>query len=422
MPEGGLRGALLAAAWSAAGTLAEPALRLMLASRVRAGKERKGRLAERRGIEAAPRPAGRLLWMHAASVGETISILPVLRELAALAPDLTLLLTTGTVTSADIAAARLPAGALHRFVPLDAPRWIGRFLDHWRPDAACFVESEIWPNTLAAARRRGIPLALLNGRLSERSFRHWRRAAGLSRRLFGGFALIWARSEADAARFAALGGAAARAPGDLKFAAAPLPADGAALAALRGAVAGCPVWVAASLHPGEVVADAHGRLLARHPSLITILVPRHPRRGAAMAAGHALKRRSLGAPPCVGQLYLADTLGELGLFYRLACCAFVGGSLVAHGGQNPLEPARLGCPVAAGPHMENFAQACAALRQAGGLADVTEAAGLADWVDHMLSDPAARFAAAEAGRAAAQRWADLPERSARALLALVRAG
>lgn len=412
---------MLAALWSAAGRIAEPPLRLMLTRRVRLGKESRARLPERRGIDLTPRPPGRLLWVHAASVGETISVLPVLTELARRDASLTLLLTTGTLTSAEIAQARLPAGALHRFVPLDVPRWISRFLDHWRPTAACWVESEIWPNTLAAAAARDIPLALLNARMSARSFTRWQRAGGFARRQFARFHLIWARSAEDAARFAVLAGHPVSAPGDLKFAAAPLPADAAELAALGALLAATPVLVAASLHPGEdtIIAEAHRRLLVAHPTLITVIIPRHPRRGDAMAAAHAISRRSRADPIRPGTLYLADTLGELGLFYRLARCAFIGGSLVPHGGQNPLEAARLGCPVAIGPHTDNFAQACAVLRDAGALTDVTDAASLADWARAMVDDPTVHAAAAAAGIRAAQRWADLPEQYAHALLRML---
>jgi 3-deoxy-D-manno-octulosonic-acid transferase len=397
-------GAALAGVWFAAARLSEPALRLVLALRVRQGKEIAARLPERRGIDLTQRPAGRLLWMHAASVGETISLLPVLHALALIAPDVRLLLTTGTVTSAEIAAARLPVGALHRFVPLDVPRWVARFLDHWRPQLGCFVESEIWPNTVAAAAARGIPLALLNARLSEASFRHWRRAPGFARRLLARFALIRARSPADAMRFTALAGHPVEGSGDLKFAAPLLPADATALGQARAAIGDAPVWVAASVHPGEdtVVAAVHERLRARYPGLVTIVVPRHPRRGAAMAAAHRVARRSSGE-----------------LFYRLAACAFVGGSLVAHGGQNPLEPARLGLPVAMGPSNENFAEACAVLRETGVLTEVSGPDQLAAWVDRMFSDTPARIAAGRDACAAAQRWADLPDRSARALLTLM---
>ena len=347
---------LFRAVWAAAATLAAPALGLMLRARARRGKEIAARLPERRGIEAAPRPAGKLLWLHAASVGETVSLLSVLDELARQAPEVSVLLTTGTVTSAELLAARLPALGLaekvtHRFVPLDVPAWIARFLDHWRPDAAAFVESEIWPNLLAACARRRIPLMLINARLSARSFARWRRWPGIARGLLGGFASIRARGADDAARFSALGARAVRAVGDLKFAAAELPADSAALAELRAAIGARPVFLAASTHPGEedILLAAHRRLLARHPDLLTILVPRHPARGSEIAAllgATMAPRRAAATLPDAGGLYIADTLGELGIFYRLATVAFIGGSLVPHGGQNPLEAARLGAALA----------------------------------------------------------------------------
>lgn len=196
--------------WAAVATLLAPVLRVSLRRRARAGKEILARLPERRGIDATPRPAGRLIWLHAASVGETVSILPVLAEVARLAPDVTLLVTTGTVTSAEMLAQRLPELGLlerviHRFAPLDVPSWVARFLDHWRPDAAAFVESELWPNLLAACQARSIPMMLINGRLSARSLAGWQRAPRLAQYLLGRFARIQARSEEDADRFRALG-------------------------------------------------------------------------------------------------------------------------------------------------------------------------------------------------------------------------
>ncbi len=418
-----------AALWAAAATVAAPALRLMLRRRLRRGKEIAGRLAERRGIDPTPRPAGRLLWLHAASVGETVSILPVLPALNARAPDLTVLLTTGTATSATLLARRLEAGlqaqVLHRFVPLDVPAWAARFLDHWRPDAAGFVESELWPNLLLASRRRGIPLMLINARMSARSLAGWRRAPGLARLVLGCFAQVQARSPADAARLQALGAASVSAPGDLKFAAPELPADPAELARLRAALAGRPVWLAASTHPGEeaLIFAAHRALEAAYPGLLTIVVPRHPERGAEIAAAAGdlvVRRRALGAAPPDQGVWLADTLGELGLWYRLAGIVLVGRSLLAPGGgQNPLEPARLGCVVAVGPHIANFLDAAQVLEAAGGLTRIADAPALAAWIAAMLADPARRAAAGAAGRAAAARWADLPERTALALLALL---
>jgi len=423
------RGTPTAALWAAATTLAAPVLRIMLWRRLCLGKEIAGRLAERRGIDVTPRPPGRLLWLHAASVGETVSILPVLTALAARAPALTVLLTTGTATSARLLARRLEAGleerVLHRFVPLDVPAWVARFLDHWRPDAAAFVESELWPNLLLASRRRGIPMLLLNARMSERSMAGWRRVPGLARLVLGCFAHVQARSPTDAARLQALGATSVSAPGDLKFAAPELPADPAELERLRAVLAGRPIWLAASTHKGEeaLVFAAHRVLASAHPGLLTILVPRHPERGAEIAAACGdirVLRRSLGAAPPDQGVWLADTLGELGLWYRLARIVFVGRSLLAPGGgQNPLEPARLGCAVAAGPHTANFLDAVQVLEAAGALTLVADAPALAAWVAAMLADPARLAAAGAAGRAGAARWADLPDRTAQALLALL---
>jgi 3-deoxy-D-manno-octulosonic-acid transferase len=418
-----------AALWAAAATTAAPALRLLLRRRLRRGKEIAGRLAERRGIDATPRPPGQLLWLHAASVGETVSILPVLAALATQAPALTVLLTTGTVTSARLLARRLEAGleerVLHRFVPLDVPSWVARFLEHWRPDAAGFVESELWPNLLFACRRRGIPVMLVNARMSARSLAGWQRVPGFSRAVLGCFASVQARSPTDAERLEALGASRVSAPGDLKFAAPVLPADPAELEWLRAMLAGRPVWLAASTHPGEepAIFATHRVLAPAHPGLLTILVPRHPERGAEIAASVgdvSLQRRSLGATPPGQGVWLADTLGELGLWYRLAGVAFVGRSLVLPGGgQNPLEAARLGCAVAVGPHVGNFLDAVQALEAAGALTRVADGSALTAWVAAMLADPARREAAGAAGIAAAARWADLPERTAQALLALL---
>jgi 3-deoxy-D-manno-octulosonic-acid transferase len=246
----------LAALWAVVATAAAPGLRLALRLRQSHGKEAKGRLPERRGIDPTPRPPGRLIWLHAASVGETMSILPVLPALARQAPDATLLLTTGTVTSAELLARRLPElgpgpRVLHRFAPLDVPAWIRRFLDHWRPDAVGFVESELWPNILAACRRRRIPVMLINGRLSDRSLARWRRAPRLARQVLGGFARVQARSETDAARLREFSRCAVTTPGDLKLAAAPLPVDEAEFLRIKAMLAGRPVWLAASTHPGE---------------------------------------------------------------------------------------------------------------------------------------------------------------------------
>ncbi|WP_328734073.1 3-deoxy-D-manno-octulosonic acid transferase [Falsiroseomonas selenitidurans] len=441
MAEAG-RISLAGTAWWLAASLVAPLLPWHLRRRIRRGKELPGRLAERYGLgaELPPgRPPGRLLWLHAASVGEALSTLPLLEALAERDPALRLLVTTGTVTGAEALRRRLPPALLapdaagharitHRFAPLDVPGWVGRFLDGWRPDAGALVESELWPNLLAAARARRLPMALVNARMSARSFARWRRLPGLAGTILGGFRLVLARSAADRARLAALGAVAAESWGDLKWAAPPLPADAAELARLKALLAGRPVFLAASTHPGEdaVVLAAHDILARAHPGLLTVLVPRHPERGPAVAAlarglGHAVARRGAGeAPSRDHAVHVADTLGELGLFYRLADVALVGGSLVPRGGQNPLEPARLGCPILLGPHTFNFEEAVGRLLEAGGARRVSaDPVALAEQVAAVLSNCGGTQAMVAAAAGLAEGQAGLPGQVADALLALL---
>jgi 3-deoxy-D-manno-octulosonic-acid transferase len=419
---------LIARLWQGGATLAAPGLRAMLRRRVALGKEVAARLPEREGIDPMPRPAGLLVWLHAASVGESQSILPVLSALHSQAPDASVLLTTGTVSSAALLAEQLPrlglGRVLHRFVPLDVPAWVMRFLDHWRPDVAGFVESELWPNLIAGCQARGIPMMLVNARMSARSLRGWQRVPGFARQVVGAFDRVQAQSEADAGHLRLLGARHVDAPGNLKLAAPPLRADPAELARLRALIGDRPVWLAASTHPGEedVAGQVHRALAAAHPGLLTVVAPRHPERGAAAAAALGAPRRAAGQDPDTGiggaNIWVADTLGELGLLYRLAPLAFVGRSLTGQGGQNPLEPARLGCAVAVGPYTANFAEAVQTLEAAGALTRVADAGELAHWVDAMLRDPGRRRAAGAAACAAAQGAAGLPERTAAALLSL----
>jgi 3-deoxy-D-manno-octulosonic-acid transferase len=423
----GVSGPLLASVWAAATAAGAPALRVVLRRRARRGKEIAERLGERRGVDFAPRPSGRLLWMHAASVGETMSVLPVLSELARHGPDVTTLMTTGTVTAAELLQRRLPElglreRVLHRFAPLDVPAWVRRFLDHWRPDAASFVESEFWPNQLLSCKHRSIPVMLLNGRVTAPTAAAWSYAPALVRLMLSSFARIQARSEEDAARLRALGAAGVELPGDLKFAAPPLPADEAELRHLRGLMTGRPVWLAASIHQGEeaLVAAAHRHLAQTHPELLTIIAPRQPAQGPAISAALGAPRRSAGEPPPPGGIWVADTLGELGLWYRLAPVAFVGRSLLPPGGgQNPLEPARLGSAIVVGPHTGNFNDHVALLREAGGVIEVADAQALARAVGALLDNDAHRQRMAEHAAAVVRRFADVPERIARALLDLM---
>lgn len=401
--------------YALAARLAAPWLRQMLRGRVEQGKEIAARLPEREGITTLPRPAGRVVWVHAASVGETMSVLPLIELLA---PRVTIVLTTGTVTSAELAATRLPANALHQFVPLDVPAWGKRFLDHWRPDVAVFLESELWPNLLTALDKRRIKRFLINGRMSAQSVRTWRFAPATARHLLGGFAAIHAQSAGDAARFRALGAASVVEWGNLKFAAAPLAYDEAALATLQNTLSG-PVWLASSTHPGEeaLVYTVHQALVARWPELVSIIVPRHPARGAEIAAlcGQA-PRRAAGQMPIPGQVYVADTLGELGLFYRLAPFAFVGNSLVGHGGHNIIEPACLARAVLCGPHLENFVEAAAQLQAAQALREVTNAQTFQQAVEQWLHAPHEAIAAGARAKSAFMAVEGLSERLARLIL------
>ena len=376
--------------------LSGPLIGLYLRLRLARGKEDKARLGERFGRPGLPRPDGPLIWVHGASMGESLSVLPLLERLLEADPRFHALVTTGTVTSARLMAERLPERALHQYVPVDRPDAVRRFLDHWRPDLALILESEFWPNLVAGAQRRGVPMALVQGRMSARSYARWRRAPELIGAMLRGFALCLAQTPADGERLEALGAKAVKCVGNLKFAAPPLPAEEDALAALRETLAQRPRWLAASTHAGEeaIAGGVHAKLVGRFPGLLTIVAPRHAKRGrevAAQLAGRGLEvaRRSAGEriePET--DILLADTMGELGLFYRLGGIAFVGGSLAPRGGQNPLEPARLGCAVLYGPNMQNFRQAAGELAAAGGGEWVADEDALGAQVAALLGDPA----------------------------------
>jgi 3-deoxy-D-manno-octulosonic-acid transferase len=401
------------AAYRVATVLAGPVLQVVLRRRLARGKEDPARWTERRGEASAPRPDGPLVWLHAASVGESLSLLPLLAALRRQAPRVALLVTTGTVTSARLLADRLPDGVIHQFSPIDRAAWVRRFLDHWRPDLALTVESELWPNLLGMAQARGIPTGLLNARMSERSYRTWRRLPVLVRPLLAGLQLCLAQNATQAQRLAALGARDPQPVGNLKFAAAPLEADPDALAQLQAATRGRTLWLAASTHADEEVAaaQAHETLAGQHPGLLTVIAPRHPERADAIRQvladrGLRVAQRSRAeAPDADTSVYLVDTLGELGLFYRLAGVAFVGGSLAGVGGHNPIEPARLGCAVLHGPDMRNFAEVAEDLAEAGGSWQVADAAHLARALDRLLGDAAVRRHQADAAADVAQRQA-----------------
>ncbi|NQU56655.1 MAG: 3-deoxy-D-manno-octulosonic acid transferase [Rhodospirillales bacterium] len=376
-------------------TFSQPLIRLYLSRRLASGKEDPARFEERLGRAGKPRPEGKLVWIHAASVGESLSLLPLIECLRVDYSEWNILLTTGTVTSAKIMEERLPDGAIHQFVPVDRVAYCERFLTHWRPDLALWAESEFWPNLISRAAARGLPMVLLNGRVSNKSYIGWRRFAGLIRKLLGAFSLCLGQTNIDAARLSDLGAKNAKSVGNLKFSAPALPADNLALDILNAQIDGRPCWLASSTHKGEeeIAGGVHLSLKQKHPGLLTLVVPRHPGRGPEIAAvlrsmGLITALRSAGEKINAGtDIYIADTMGELGLFYRLAPIVFIGKSLVASGGQNPLEAARLGCAIVFGPHMTNFEEIAASFIQKQASLEIIDEAGLRDSVDHLLDNP-----------------------------------
>jgi 3-deoxy-D-manno-octulosonic-acid transferase len=392
--------------------LAGPWLERHLERRAARGKEDADRLAERRGQSRIARPPGALLWLHGASIGETGSLLPLIAPLRRQCPGLQLLVTCGTSAAAILLAKTLPEGAVQQYLPLDRRAWVEAFFDHWRPDAGLIADSELWPNLLFAARQRHLKLALVNGRLSEKSFRRWRHLPGFAGDILRSFAVIAAIDETQRDRFVDLGAANAVATGNLK-AAAPVPAcDEAELARFRAACQGRKVVLLASSHEPEerLLTLALAPLLSEAQRPLLLLAPRHPARAdaiaealrPAMAEGHALKRRSQGdLPGSEDGAYLADSLGEMGLWFRLADIVIMGGSLAPKGGHNPIEPAWLGRAILTGPHLDNFADLYARLAAAGGCRLLPDAPSLAGATMALLADPAAR---GELGQAA-QRFA-----------------
>lgn len=373
---------------------AEGFAKKILEKRLKEGKESPERVEERKGFPSKDRPEGHLIWLHAASVGESLSLLEVIRRLGIHDPDLHFLMTTGTRTSAEILAARLPDRCVHQFVPLDARVFVRRFLEHWKPDLAVWTESEFWPALIVETHAAGIPMILINGRMSERSQKNWRWLGGAAGALLDRFAGMQVQDDMTARAFGQFGVPLKKltVTGTLKEGTPPPTCDEAARQAMTEEIGGRPVWLAASTHPGEedIVLDAQIRAASTAHALLLILVPRHPERGAevaemAVARGLRVARRSSGSALTRDtQVYVADTLGEMGLWYRLAPVSFVGGSLVQVGGHNPFEPAALGSAIIYGPHVQNFRDVYARLAAAEAAVNVTDAAELAAAVERLI--------------------------------------
>ncbi|MDH4990131.1 lipid IV(A) 3-deoxy-D-manno-octulosonic acid transferase [Aquamicrobium lusatiense] len=379
-----------------AGAAAFPLMGPYVAWRASKGKEDKGRSKERYGIAGQQRPDGPLIWFHAASVGETIAIVPLVQTI--LNYGVNIVLTTGTVTSAKVVRERLGDSVIHQYVPLDIKPAVSRFLNHWHPDLAIIAESEIWPMTILELGARNIPQVLVNGRMSDKSFASWTKRASLAEALFENFSHVVAQSEIDGERFRTLGARPVSVSGNLKVDTPPPPVDEKALRVLQRQIGARPTWAAVSTHDGEekMAAEIHAALRKRHPGLLTIVVPRHPARADELAQeigamGLRLVRRSSGEPVAADtDILLGDTIGEMGLYLRLTEIAFVGRSLSSTGGQNPLEPAMLDTAILAGRDVQNFREAYKNLIDAGGAKLVRDRNMLAGAVNYLLANPDAR--------------------------------
>lgn len=373
--------------------LISPFVPLWLWVRVLRGKEERGRIKERYGITNYGRAKGKLLWIHAASVGEANSVLSLIARLRNHYPQLQILLTTVTVTSARLMKERLPQGVIHQYLPIDTPSATQHFMRHWLPDFGWFIESELWPNIIAAAKEEHCLLAIVNGRISARSFARWQKMPRFAAELFSAFSVCFAGSDADAKRFEVLGAKNVLSMGNIKYDASLLGCNEADLLALKESTDKRVGWLAASTHAGEEeqVAKAHAALIKTHPNLLTLIVPRHAQRGPEIAAtlskfGKVALRSKRDMITAETQFYVADTMGELGLFYRLCDIVFMGGSLVNHGGQNPLEPARFACAILSGPYLYNFADIYREMQAAGAAKQVANGSELAKEIQSLLNN------------------------------------
>lgn len=404
-----------------AGAAAYPLIGPYVAWRTAKGKEDRARSRERYGFASKERPDGPLIWVHAASIGEMIAVVPLVESI--LDTGVNIVLTTGTVTSAKVADERLGESVIHQYVPLDLKPAVSRFLDHWRPDLAVIAESEIWPMTILELGARRVPQVLVNGRLSDRSFASWKKRPSLAEALFENLAHVIAQSEVDGDRFRALGARPVTVSGNLKVDTPPPPVDEKALATLQKQIGARPTWAAVSTHVGEelIAAEVHVTLRHRHPGLLTIVVPRHPDRAEALLAafdGMELKvaQRSKGERiEADTDILLGDTVGEMGLYLRLTEIAFVGRSLTSEGGQNPLEPAMLETAVLAGRNVQNFRESYQKLLDSGGAKLVRDRNMLAGAVNFLLSNEAARHDMIAAGAATVEEMRGALARTLKAL-------
>jgi len=375
--------------------LITPFLCLLFAWRILKGKEDKTRFRERLGYPNYPRPDGKLIWMHGASVGECLSMLPLIQRLLELDTSIHIMVTSGTVTSAALMKKRLPDRAFHQFVPIDSPWGTRSFVRHFQPDAVFWFESEFWPNLLSAIHKEQIPLILLNGRISDKSFARWQKAPNIIKSILNLFTLTLGQSPENARRLQVLGSPQVDCIGNIKYAAAIAPFDADELNKLKQQIGQRPAWNGASTHHNEEeqMADVHLELKQKYPTLLTVCVPRHPNRAEEIEAmcrkkGLQVARRSRqDMITDQTDFYLADTIGEMGLLYQLTDIVFVGGSLIPFGGQNMLEPMRLKRATIIGLHAFNFREIVASAKEHNALIEVENKEALARAIDMLLTHP-----------------------------------
>lgn len=376
-------------------TLYPMVIRRYIEKRKKMGKEDVKRFNERVGRPTKPRPDGRLIWLHGASVGESISMLPLINRLLEIYPDAHVMVTTGTTTSAEVMAKRLPERAFHQYLPIDNPVFAARFVRHWQPTIALWFESEFWPAMLSTIKRRNIPLILINGRISNKSFKRWQQFDFVIKEILDCFTACLGQSEEDAYRLRALGAKDAMCLGNLKYAGLPIPVDEEKKKEIQDEIGSRPVWLVSSTHSDEE--SKIGRYLkelsAKHEGLLTIIAPRHPTRGVEiqniLREKYQLKTALRSANEKITpetEVYIADTIGEMGIWYELCPIVFIGGSLIPHGGQNFMEPSRCRDAVIVGPHMHNFTDAMNRAKRADGIIQVDETVDLIDMVDQLLSN------------------------------------
>ncbi len=379
--------------------------------RKKRGKEDIKRFNERVGRPIKPRPEGKLIWMHGASVGESISMLPLIQRLLEVYPNAHVMVTTGTLTSAEIMAKRLPERAFHQYLPIENPVFATRFLKHWKPDIALWFESEFWPAMLSCIKRKNIPLILVNGRISNKSFKRWQQFDFIIKEILECFTLCLGQSDEDEYRLRVLGAKNTMCLGNLKYAGLPLPIDENKKQEIAEQITGRMVWLVSSTHDDEEfkIARFLKDLQKKVPNLLTFMAPRHPQRGSEIKQR---LQKELGLNVALRSanekitektdVYVADTIGELGIWYDLIPLVFIGGSLIPHGGQNFIEPSRSRDAVIVGPHMYNFADAMNRAKKADAVIQVNDVLELMETVENLLTHPDLL----EAKRSLAYNWAN----------------